>query len=144
MASPPRRQGAGPDGETHAAVADLGGSIVTGVDGNPLAVLARQLGAPMHGIEADDVPLYQPDGSEAALDIDAQVRAPAGAAFFSFFFRGWPALGAGGAAGPRVAGLAHRPGRLLSPAAPQAFAGAPQTRPRHSPPHTHFSRSTPA
>ena len=33
------------------AVADLGGSILTGIDGNPLAVLARQLQIPLHEIE---------------------------------------------------------------------------------------------
>src|SRR5579875_505113 len=31
-------------GGGHAAVADLGGSIITGIDGNPLAVLAAQVG----------------------------------------------------------------------------------------------------
>jgi hypothetical protein len=37
------------------AVADMGGSILTGIDGNPLAVLARQLDIPMHEIEQTEV-----------------------------------------------------------------------------------------
>lgn len=39
----------------HEAVADLGGSILTGIDGNPLAVLAKQLRIPMHEIEQTQV-----------------------------------------------------------------------------------------
>ena len=31
-------------------VGELGGSVLTGVDGNPLAVIARQLGESMHTI----------------------------------------------------------------------------------------------
>eukprot|EP00898_Chlorokybus_atmophyticus_P002585 jgi/Chlat1/3327/Chrsp22S03478 len=56
------------------AAADLGGSVVTGVDGNPLAVLARQLGAPLHNIR-DKCPIYAPDGSLLAQDIDDRVFA---------------------------------------------------------------------
>ena len=37
-------------GEGHSAAADLGGSIITGIDGNSLAVLAAQQGIPMHSI----------------------------------------------------------------------------------------------
>ena len=33
----------------------MGGSILTGIDGNPLAVLARQLNIPMHEIEQTEV-----------------------------------------------------------------------------------------
>ena len=29
---------------------ELGGSVITGTDGNPLAVVARQLGAELHNI----------------------------------------------------------------------------------------------
>ena len=39
----------------HEAVADLGGSILTGIDGNPLAVIAKQLQIPMHEIEQTQV-----------------------------------------------------------------------------------------
>ena len=54
------------------AVADLGGSILTGVDGNPLAVLAKQLHIPLHVIDEADVPLYQVDGREANAALDQE------------------------------------------------------------------------
>ena len=57
----------------HAAVADLGGSIITGIDGNPLAVLSAQLGIPMHTI-GPDCDLLLPDGSKASKLVDSQVR----------------------------------------------------------------------
>lgn len=56
------------------AVADLGGSIITGIDGNPLAVLAKQLDIPMHDINSDDVPLYLRDGSQLDQAVDMQVE----------------------------------------------------------------------
>ena len=49
-------------GQGHAAVGDLGGSIITGIDGNPLAVLAAQLNIPLHEINTAGVPLYLEDG----------------------------------------------------------------------------------
>lgn len=55
------------------AVADLGGSILTGIDGNPLAVLAKQLHIPLHVIDEADVPLYQADGREANAGLDQEV-----------------------------------------------------------------------
>lgn len=55
------------------AVTDLGGSILTGIDGNPLAVLARQLGIPMHDIDYETVPLYLPNGSQPDAAFDKQV-----------------------------------------------------------------------
>lgn len=55
------------------AVADLGGSILTGIDGNPLAVLAKQLQIPLHVIDEADVPLYQVDGREANAALDQEV-----------------------------------------------------------------------
>jgi hypothetical protein len=60
-----------------AAVADLGGSILTGIDGNPLAVLARQLRIPLHHINSEGVPLYCADGREANRRLDQQARSPA-------------------------------------------------------------------
>ena len=54
------------------AVADLGGSILTGIDGNPLAVLAKQLHIPLHVIDEADVPLYQADGPEANAALDQE------------------------------------------------------------------------
>lgn len=59
------------------AVADLGGSILTGIDGNPLAVLVRQLGAPMHEIAFNPVPLYTADGAVADARTDSKVGAHA-------------------------------------------------------------------
>lgn len=55
------------------AVADLGGSILTGIDGNPLAVLAKQLHIPLHVIDEADVPLYQADGRDANAGLDQEV-----------------------------------------------------------------------
>ncbi len=57
----------------HAAVADLGGSIITGIDGNPLAVLAAQLGIPLHDINTAGVPLYLEDGRVPDARIDRKV-----------------------------------------------------------------------
>lgn len=77
-------------------VGELGGSVLTGVDGNPLAVIARQLGEPMHTIgmrcvisKAECVhrnqlefaapspifrcPLYMADGLPVPVDIDEKV-----------------------------------------------------------------------
>lgn len=54
-------------------VADLGGSILTGIDGNPLAVVAKQLSLPLVHIR-DPTPLYMPDGAEAGTRIDNLVE----------------------------------------------------------------------
>lgn len=61
--------------EGASGAADLGGSIVTGCNGNPLAVLARQLGIRAHTIVADDVnvPLYWEDGGQLDETLDAKV-----------------------------------------------------------------------
>jgi hypothetical protein len=53
---------------------DLGASIVTGIDGNPLAVVAKQLRIPLYDINSEGVPLYMPDGSEPDAALDNQVR----------------------------------------------------------------------
>lgn len=62
------------EGGGQQAVADLGGAVITGVDGNPLAVLARQLRIPLHRIEAEssDCPLYQANGEPVSRAIDAE------------------------------------------------------------------------
>lgn len=57
-----------------AAAADLGGSVLTGINGNPLGVIARQLGFPLHKVR-DKCPLYLPNGSEVNSDMDARVEA---------------------------------------------------------------------
>ena len=51
--------------------------MITGLDGNHLAVLAAQLGVPMHDI-GSECPLYLPDGSHApkALDDQASAQGP--------------------------------------------------------------------
>jgi lysine-specific histone demethylase 1 len=61
-------------GGGEAAVADLGGSIITGVHSNPLAVLARQLSIPLHDINGGNVPLFLRDGSELGTKLDKHVR----------------------------------------------------------------------
>ena len=57
-------------------VADLGGSIITGIDGNPLTVLAKQLGIPLHEINSTDVMLYMAEGLQADQKLDDEVRQP--------------------------------------------------------------------
>lgn len=63
----------------HEAAADLGGAVITGVDGNPLAALARQLGIPMYKIDAEpkDCPLFQSTGKAVPRALDKQVCTPA-------------------------------------------------------------------
>lgn len=51
------------------ALADLGGSILTGIDGNPLAVIAKQMKIPLSMIKSDNVPIYLPDGQVADKEI---------------------------------------------------------------------------
>lgn len=70
-------------------VADLGGSIITGVDGNPLAVLARQLGIQLHEIVADDAncPLYWDDGTPLDGDMDSKVRTCLGVECTAFEYK---------------------------------------------------------
>ncbi|XP_028780276.1 lysine-specific histone demethylase 1 homolog 1-like [Neltuma alba] len=56
------------------AAADLGGSVLTGINGNPLGVLARQMGLPLHKVR-DICPLYLPDGKavDSAMDTGIEV-----------------------------------------------------------------------
>ncbi|XP_071729894.1 lysine-specific histone demethylase 1 homolog 1 [Rutidosis leptorrhynchoides] len=56
-----------------AAAADLGGSVLTGINGNPLGVLARQLGFPLHKVR-DICPLYLPNGRTVNPEIDSKVE----------------------------------------------------------------------
>ncbi|XP_052191763.1 lysine-specific histone demethylase 1 homolog 1 [Diospyros lotus] len=55
------------------AAADLGGSVLTGINGNPLGVLARQLGFPLHKVR-DICPLYLPDGRAVNSETDSRVE----------------------------------------------------------------------
>ena len=57
------------------AVADLGGSVLTGIDGNPVAIITTQMRIPLSRIKADRSPLYLSDGSQANEDIDNKVEA---------------------------------------------------------------------
>eukprot|EP00873_Tetraselmis_striata_P017813 jgi/Tetstr1/438077/TSEL_026702.t1 len=57
------------EGGGEAAVADLGGSVVTGTDGNPISLMATQIDAPLHKI-AGEVSLYHPDGTEIDKEMD--------------------------------------------------------------------------
>ncbi|XP_002981558.2 protein FLOWERING LOCUS D [Selaginella moellendorffii] len=61
------------EGGGQVAAADLGGSVVTGMHGNPLGVIARQLGLPLHKIR-DKCPLYQPGGAPVNEDADLKVE----------------------------------------------------------------------
>ncbi|KAL6652236.1 hypothetical protein ACP70R_011161 [Stipagrostis hirtigluma subsp. patula] len=61
------------EGSGRSAAADLGGSVLTGTLGNPLGIVAKQLGLPMHKIR-DKCPLYRPDGSPVDPDVDKKVE----------------------------------------------------------------------
>ena len=52
---------------------DLGGSVITGIHANPLGVLARQVGAPLHMIRWENCRLYDPDGAQVSPELDAAV-----------------------------------------------------------------------
>ncbi|KAK8551683.1 hypothetical protein V6N13_120130 [Hibiscus sabdariffa] len=60
-------------GDGVVAAADLGGSILTGINGNPLGVLARQMGLPLHKVR-DICPLYLPDGKAVDADVDSRIE----------------------------------------------------------------------
>ncbi|KAI3930797.1 hypothetical protein MKX01_037243 [Papaver californicum] len=62
------------EGDGVVAAADLGGSVLTGINGNPLGVLARQLGYPLHKVR-DICPLYLPDGKTVDSEMDSRVEA---------------------------------------------------------------------
>ncbi|KAL5061785.1 hypothetical protein RYX36_023522 [Vicia faba] len=55
------------------AAVDLGGSVITGIHANPLAVLARQLSAPLHKVRVD-CPLYKPNGEPVDKELDTNVE----------------------------------------------------------------------
>ncbi|GLT94483.1 hypothetical protein SLE2022_122210 [Rubroshorea leprosula] len=60
-------------GDGVVAAFDLGGSVLTGINGNPLGVLARQLELPLHKVR-DNCPLYLPDGKAVDADMDSRVE----------------------------------------------------------------------
>ncbi|CAN1775398.1 Lysine-specific histone demethylase 1 homolog 2 [Linum perenne] len=55
------------------AVADIGGSVITGMHANPLGVLARQLSIPLHKVR-DNCPLYKPNGEPVDKQMDSSVE----------------------------------------------------------------------
>lgn len=61
------------EGDSLMTSADLGGSVITGIEGNPLGVLARQLKIPLHNIR-DKCPLHQPNGLPVKEDVDSKVE----------------------------------------------------------------------
>ncbi|CAN8240711.1 unnamed protein product [Cochlearia groenlandica] len=62
------------DGVVVEAMADVGGSVLTGINGNPLGVLARQLGLPLHKVR-DICPLYLPNGELVDVGVDSKIEA---------------------------------------------------------------------
>ncbi|KAL3581378.1 hypothetical protein D5086_015710 [Populus alba] len=60
-------------GNRVSASVDLGGSVLTGTLGNPLGILARQLGYSMHKVR-DKCPLYSVDGKPVDLNMDMKVE----------------------------------------------------------------------
>ncbi|KAK9283469.1 hypothetical protein L1049_011714 [Liquidambar formosana] len=60
-------------GNRMSAAADLGGSVLTGTLGNPLGIVGRQLGYPLHKVR-DKCPLYGVDGSPVDPDMDSKVE----------------------------------------------------------------------
>lgn len=57
---------------------ELGASIITGVDGNPAAIIATQLGIPMATIRTH-TPIYLEGGVEANKALDEKVCGETGA-----------------------------------------------------------------
>ncbi|XP_061360449.1 protein FLOWERING LOCUS D [Gastrolobium bilobum] len=55
------------------AAADLGGSVLTGTLGNPLGIVARQLGDMLHKVR-DRCPLYSLDGKPVDPEMDVKVE----------------------------------------------------------------------
>lgn len=55
------------------AAADLGGSVLTGTLGNPLGIVARQLGSSLHKVR-DKCPLYSLDGKPVDPGMDMKVE----------------------------------------------------------------------
>ncbi|XP_022765460.1 protein FLOWERING LOCUS D [Durio zibethinus] len=60
-------------GSRVSAAADLGGSVLTGTLGNPLGIVAKQLGASLFKVR-DKCPLYRMDGSLVDPDTDMKVE----------------------------------------------------------------------
>ncbi|KAG0457410.1 hypothetical protein HPP92_022567 [Vanilla planifolia] len=61
------------EGANKFAAADLGGSVLTGTLGNPLGIIAKQLGSSLHKVR-DKCPLYRPDGIPVDPQLDMKVE----------------------------------------------------------------------
>ncbi|WOL07398.1 hypothetical protein Cni_G16139 [Canna indica] len=61
------------EGPNKFAAADLGGSVLTGTLGNPLGIIAKQLGSTLHKVR-DKCPLYRTDGKPVDPDLDTKVE----------------------------------------------------------------------
>lgn len=61
------------EGGNKFSAADLGGSVLTGTLGNPLGIIAKQLGSSLHKVR-DKCPLYRPDGKPVDPDLDIKVE----------------------------------------------------------------------
>ncbi|GAV58939.1 Amino_oxidase domain-containing protein/SWIRM domain-containing protein [Cephalotus follicularis] len=61
-------------GNRVSAAADLGGSVLTGTLGNPLGIVAKQLGCSLYKVR-DKCPLYRLDGKPVDPDMDMKVEA---------------------------------------------------------------------
>ncbi|KAJ0249504.1 Protein FLOWERING LOCUS D [Hirschfeldia incana] len=61
------------EGNRVEAAADLGGSVLTGTLGNPLGIIARQLGCSLYKVR-DKCPLYRVDGKPVDFDLDMKVE----------------------------------------------------------------------
>lgn len=64
----------GEEGKRFSASADLGGSVLTGTLGNPLGILAKQLGTALYKV-GDKCPLFGLDGKPVDKEIDDKVEA---------------------------------------------------------------------
>ena len=68
-----RLEGIDPDtNERVVAACEMGGSVLTGADGNPIAVIAKQMALPFWKIR-DECPLYLEDGEPVDADTDKRV-----------------------------------------------------------------------
>ncbi|XP_010543559.2 PREDICTED: protein FLOWERING LOCUS D [Tarenaya hassleriana] len=61
------------EGSRVGAAADLGGSVLTGTLGNPLGIVARQLGCSLYKVR-DKCPIYLVDGKPVDADMDMKVE----------------------------------------------------------------------
>ena len=52
---------------------DLGGSIITGLEGNPITTIVKQLGVKLHPLGAA-CPIYHHDGQPIDTELDSKVE----------------------------------------------------------------------